>query len=155
MSARPPVATGPVLGVGVDLVGVDGFITLVDAPGSVMSRNFSPIELDAATRSPSRAQSLAARWAAKEAFVKAWSAALLGAPPVLSEVDLSEIAVIGDAWQRPELTLAGRVAEAVRASLGEVSIHLSLTHESLPSGSPSSEVSSGSAMSLAMVVISR
>ena len=74
---------------------------------------------------------MAARWAAKESFVKAWSAALYGQPPVIFEADLvwSEIEVIQDRWGRPLLAFHGKVAQAVKESVGHVRCHLSLTHD--------------------------
>lgn len=47
---------------------------------------------------PRAGESLAARWAAKEAAVKAWSALMIGqAPPIRpEELDWSEIEVVHD-----------------------------------------------------------
>ena len=71
------------------------------------------------------AEHLAARWAAKEALVKAWSAAANAAAgravaPVLAPeaVDWREIEVLTDRWGRPGLRLGGRVLDAVERSLG-------------------------------------
>ena len=73
----------------------------------------------------SPARTLAARWAAKEALVKAWSAAANAASgravaPVLAPeaVDWREIEVLTDRWGRPGLRLGGRVLDAVERSLG-------------------------------------
>lgn len=77
------------------------------------------------------AEHLAARWAAKEAFIKAWSTALYGRPPILGEVAWHEIEVVSDRWHRPRLVLHGDVAEAFAESIGNAAIrfHLSLTHD--------------------------
>ena len=72
-----------------------------------------------------REQRLAARFAAKEAFVKAWSGARRGLPPLLAAVDLREIEVVDDGHGRPALRLHGAVAAAV----GERGTHLSLSHD--------------------------
>ena len=59
-------------------------------------------------------------WAAKEAFIKAWSCALFGSPPLIGAdaVDWHEIEVIHDEWNRPALALHGDVAAACEESLG-------------------------------------
>ena len=73
-------------------------------------------------------------WAAKEAFVKAWSCALFGSAPLIGpdEVDWREIEVIHDEWNRPSLALHGRVASACADSLGEPStwrVLVSISHD--------------------------
>ncbi|MFD0655833.1 holo-ACP synthase [Thermocatellispora tengchongensis] len=67
-----------------------------------------------------RAESLAARFAAKEAVAKA-----LGAPPGLAH---REAEVVTGEHGRPELRVHGRVAETA-ASLGVRRWHLSLSHD--------------------------
>ena len=59
------------------------------------------------------AESLAARWAAKEAVIKAWSSTRYGHPEVIdpSPVDLREIEVRTDAWGRPAIRLHGAIAD--------------------------------------------
>ncbi|AWH91681.1 holo-ACP synthase [Dietzia lutea] len=78
------------------------------------------------------ARHLAARWAAKEAVVKAWSAALYGAPPPIAPDLLrwAEIETVCDAWGRPTVRLGGEVARQVAATLGEdVRWNVSLSHD--------------------------
>lgn len=117
-----------ILGVGVDLVDLDGFRRQLADPAS----RFAEGVFTAAERQTARGRSsgdparhLAARYAAKEAFVKAWSASRFGHPPRLSAVDLRQIEVVGDAWQRPAIRLAPPLAEVV----GPVVIHASLSHD--------------------------
>ena len=59
------------------------------------------------------------------------SEALYGQPPPIApeEVRWPEISVVSDAWGRPAIRLGGRIADAVRASIGEVQINISLSHE--------------------------
>jgi len=70
-----------VLSVGTDLVHIPGFSAQLEQPGSVFAqRAFTARERrEARNRSEERgtnpAQHLAARWAAKESFIKAWSQA--------------------------------------------------------------------------------
>jgi len=115
------------------VVAVPDFAEQLARPGTAFTRAFTPGERRAAAgegRVPAeQAKHFAARWAAKEAFVKAWSAAVYGAPPVLPEAEMREIEVVIDAWGRPALRLRGAVAEAVRGSLGEVAVHVSLSHD--------------------------
>ena len=124
-----------VLAVGTDLVHVPGFSAQLDQPGTVFAqRTFTARELrEARRRSQERgsipAQHLAARWAAKESFIKAWSQAHVlrarsrgtsASPAILAEdVDWREIEVVTDRWGRPSLRLSGTVAHAVEHSLGE------------------------------------
>ena len=124
-----------VLAVGTDLVHVPGFSAQLDQPGTVFAqRTFTARELrEARRRSQERgsspAQHLAARWAAKESFIKAWSQAHVlrarsrgtsTSPVILAEdVDWREIEVVTDRWGRPSLRLSGTVAHAVERSLGE------------------------------------
>lgn len=75
---------------------------------------------------------LAARWAAKEAVVKAWSAALYGAPPPIPPDLLrwAEIETVCDAWGRPSLRLGGEVARQVSETVGKgARWNVSLSHD--------------------------
>jgi phosphopantetheine--protein transferase-like protein len=63
-----------IVGVGIDLVSITDFAEQVDQPGTVFAETFTPGERrDASDKSSSAARHLAARWAAKEAVIKAWS----------------------------------------------------------------------------------
>lgn len=74
---------------------------------------------------------LAARWAAREAFIKAWSNALLGSPPVVEDSPelLAGISVTADQWGRPTLHLAPWVARVLQESCPGVTPLLSLSHD--------------------------
>lgn len=120
-------------GVGIDLVDVDGFAEQLDLPGSRFSESFAAREIRLARRrsletGQPEAHHLAARWAAKEAFIKAWSSALIGAPPVMGEVDMAEIVVDADSWNRPMIVLEGSVREAYENSVG-VRAYVSMSHD--------------------------
>lgn len=115
-----------VAGVGFDLVAVTEFEEQLGRPGTTMLTSFTPGERrDANTRSSRPGRHFAARWAAKEALIKAWSASLFGHPPVLPEGIHRDIEVVSDAWGRPGIRLHGAVAE----HLAGMSIHVSLTHD--------------------------
>ena len=123
-------------GLGVDLVSLPEFAAQVREPGSAfLAGVLTPREarrVRARAGATSGAQPGSARydeavarhagglWAAKEAFIKAWSCALFGRPPRIGadDVDWREIEVIHDEWSRPALALHGRVAAACEESLG-------------------------------------
>ena len=106
---------------GVDLVHVPGFAQqLEDTASAFVEYTFTPRERKAAA--PHR---LAARFAAKEAFLKAWSGSRAHQPPLLGSVDLREIEVVDDGYGRPALALHGTLASVV----GPCSTSLSLSHD--------------------------
>lgn len=115
-----------ILGVGVDLVFVPDFATQLDEPGTRFGQVFTPGErADAHSRGTDLARHLAVRWAAKEAVIKAWSDALHGRPPVLSESVHRDIEVVCDAWGRPRIRLFGDVG----AHLSADQLRVSLSHD--------------------------
>lgn len=121
--------------VGTDLVHIPSFAQQLALPGTRFARVFSASELRVAQArgliGAARAQHFAGRWAAKEAFIKAWSQALYGRPPVLAEeaVDWAEIEVRPDAWGRVAVELRGEIARLARESLGDFSTALSISHD--------------------------
>lgn len=137
-------------GLGVDLVSLPEFSAQVREPGSAfLSGVLTPREarrVRARAAATSGTQPGSARydeavarhagglWAAKEAFIKAWSCALFGSPPLIGAdaVDWREIEVIHDEWNRPALALHGDVAAACEESLGAPSTWrtlLSISHD--------------------------
>lgn len=109
--------------VGVDLVSVDRIAALLAHHGGrFLNRCFHAGEIAVADR-PGRAaaQALAARWAAKEACIKA-----LG--PDSSGVPYRDIEVVRTASGQPELRLHGRAAAAM-AARGARRALVSLSHE--------------------------
>ncbi|WIM70477.1 holo-ACP synthase AcpS [Corynebacterium suedekumii] len=117
--------------VGVDLVHVPGFREQLERPGSRFEAVFAVGELRTAARRQDRALHLAGRWAAKEAFIKAWSQAIYGRPPLIDPdgVDFTEIEIRPDRWGRVAVELYGEVEQAVRASVGEIRTSLSISHD--------------------------
>ncbi|WP_216694690.1 holo-ACP synthase [Dietzia psychralcaliphila] len=100
-----------------------------DRSGADRSRGATSSSSDQSTP---MARHLAARWAVKEAVVKAWSAALYGTPPPISPDLLvwSEIETVCDAWGRPAVRLSGEVAGQVAATVGEgARWNVSLSHD--------------------------
>ena len=80
---------------------------------------------DAATGTGEDARHLAARWAAKEAVVKAWSVSRFSRSPLLPLIRHSDIEVVTDTWGRPAIRLSGEIAEHLR----DTTVHISLTHD--------------------------
>ncbi len=118
-------------GIGVDVVHLPDFrAQLADPASTFVAGTFTPGERaasqDRASGDPVR--HLGARYAAKEAFIKAWSSARRGQPPALAHVDMREIEVTSDLYARPSLILHGQVAAALEAR-GPYRLHLSLSHD--------------------------
>jgi holo-[acyl-carrier protein] synthase len=115
-----------IVGLGIDVVSIPDFAEQVDRPGTVFAETFTPGERrDAADKSSSAARHLAARWAAKEAVIKAWSGSRFAQRPVLPQGIHRDIEVVTDMWGRPRVRLSGAIAEHLK----NVTIHVSLTHE--------------------------
>ena len=119
-----------VLGLGLDLVNVDAFRRQLDdrASGFVPGTFTAMERADSGAGSTPDSERFAARFAAKEAFIKAWSSARFGSAPSVNQVDLREIEVALDGFGRPAIRLHGVVAKAV-AELGDLKIHCTLTHD--------------------------
>lgn len=116
------ILSGMIVGIGIDMVSIDrirGFVQRTGERGR--SRLFTSAELEYCQVKADPAESLAARFAAKEAFFKAvgqgWGPG--GA--------WREVEVVTDARGAPSLVLRGRAAEAAREA-GATRSHLSLTH---------------------------
>lgn len=111
-----------ILGLGIDVVHVRRIRHWLSVPGLV-DRFFHPEEIEAArSRGTSEALTLAARFAAKEAFGKAIGTGLSG-------ISLRDIKVINNHNGRPEMALYASARAKLEAMGGKL-VHLSLTHES-------------------------
>lgn len=110
-----------IIGIGVDIIHTKRLERWLGNEG-LLRRYFHPQELETVRlRGPGALQSLAARFAAKEAVVKALGRKLGG-------FSLKDIASINDKDGRPVLHLYGDV-ETLFRRLGGVSAHLSLSHD--------------------------
>jgi holo-[acyl-carrier protein] synthase len=109
-----------IVGVGIDVVPVARFAAALRRTPGLADRLFTPAEQVSDSGQPRTPQSLAARFAAKEALAKA-----LGAPAGMQWTDAE---VRTDAAGRPSLVVIGTVA-AVADSLGVTHWHLSLSHD--------------------------
>lgn len=115
-----------VLGVGVDLVHIPSFEDQMQRPGTGFDAVFTPGERsDVRSKGSPLARHFAARWAAKEAVIKAWSSSVWGEAPVTKDSVFHLIEVVTDAWGRPRIKLHGEVAKR----LPDVDFQLSLSHD--------------------------
>jgi holo-[acyl-carrier protein] synthase len=103
-----------IVGVGIDVVDIARFEASLTRTPSLRDRLFTPAEAQL------HVQSLAARFAAKEALAKA-----LGAPGGLEWHDAE---VHSEDTGRPHLAIRGTVA-ARATELGAEHVHLSLSHD--------------------------
>jgi holo-[acyl-carrier protein] synthase len=109
-----------IVAVGIDVVLVDRFTRALERTPLLAERLFTPDERVTSSGNPRSAESLAARFAAKEAVAKA-----LGAPAGLHWHDCE---IVTDPDGRPWLTVSGTVAEAAEER-GVSRWHLSLSHD--------------------------
>jgi holo-[acyl-carrier protein] synthase len=113
-------------GVGLDVVDIKTFAEQIEDPAShFISQVFTMQEQTDCLVGPDRVRSLAARWAAKEAFVKAWSSGRRGEAPAQVAPRWQEIEVALDPWHRPTLLLHGETARLC----GRNRCHLSMSHD--------------------------
>jgi holo-[acyl-carrier protein] synthase len=101
-------------GIGVDVVDLARFATSLERTPTLRQRLFTPAEAELPL------ESLAGRFAAKEALAKA-----MGAPSGLSWQDFE---IVNDPQGAPVFELHGAAPERVRA-LGIESIHVSISHD--------------------------
>jgi holo-[acyl-carrier protein] synthase len=113
-----------IYGIGNDIVEVKRFQRFLDEGNlGVLERLLTPEERSKCGLKKDAASCLSARFAAKEAFVKALGTGLRDG---ISWLDME---VINDALGKPELKLSGKTAEIYNSKqLGK--IHLSLSHDS-------------------------
>jgi holo-[acyl-carrier protein] synthase len=119
------VTGGAIVGVGVDAVDVARFRRVLHRRPSFAGRCFTEAERSDATGSADEAQSLAARFAAKEAVMKALGTGIGGF--ALTDVEVCRTTGTGATRNAPYLNLHGRAA-ALAGAQGAGTFHLSLTH---------------------------
>ena len=109
-----------VCGVGVDAVEVERFRRVLARRPALAERLFTPAERDYAARTADPGPRLAARFAAKEAVLKALGVGIGAA-------SFRDVEVVRDESGRPALSLAGAAARLAERA-GVTRWHLSLTH---------------------------
>lgn len=119
MSDQPHALPG-VVGVGTDLVDVGRVRAALGRQPGLRTRLFTPSEWDYAARHRDPHPHLAARFAAKEAVMKALGVGM-------SSMGFAEIEVVRAESGAPSVALHGAAAD-VSAAAGVTRWHLSLTH---------------------------
>jgi holo-[acyl-carrier protein] synthase len=103
-----------IVGVGVDLVDVARFERSLEKTPRLLDRLFAPSERMLPVRS------LAARFAAKEALIKAVGHS--------TEFRWHDMEIVSNEHRNPEFQVTGGVAQAL-AEIGATRLHLSMTHD--------------------------
>lgn len=111
-----------IVGIGTDLARVARFRKFLEPGNKVLERVFSPSELEYALRMKDPAPHLAARFAAKEAFLKALGTGLRDG------LAWQQVVVVRDDLGCPSLQLSGRSQEML-AERGVRATHLSYSHD--------------------------
>ena len=109
-----------IVGLGMDVCAIERIQRILEGPHGkrFLERVYTDVEREACAARLDAASAFAARFAAKEALVKA-----LGAPPGLRWREMEIVREAG----APGFRLSGTAAEEVRRR--EVRIHLSMTHD--------------------------
>lgn len=113
-----------IVGTGIDTVSIERFERLIALRGErFLARVFAPAEIaEGVRRGRAAASYFAARFAAREAFVKAFGTGFVPG------VTLRDIEVRTNGRGKPELAFSTRIEEMLR-SLGVTRCHLSIAHD--------------------------
>lgn len=108
-----------IIGIGVDVVDTERFRGVLERTPALRGRLFTPAEL-LRDGEPRAVASLAARFAAKEALIKAFGSS--------AGLSWQELEVVADDQRNPSLTLH-EGARRTAADRGVTDVHLSLSHD--------------------------
>ena len=108
-----------IIGIGVDVVDLERFRGVLERTPALRTRLFTPAE-QLRDGEPRPVSSLAARFAAKEALIKAFGSS--------AGLSWQELEVVADDQRNPSLTLH-EGARRVAADRGVTNVHLSLSHD--------------------------
>ena len=112
-----------IYGIGVDIASIERFQRFIDVGNSaIMERLFTQSERSKCGGRKDAASCLAARFAAKEAFLKALGTGLRDG------ISWHDLEVSNNALGKPELLLSGKAAEQFQANR-LATVHLSLSHD--------------------------
>jgi holo-[acyl-carrier protein] synthase len=117
---EPGAILAVVAGVGIDAVDLPRFRAVLERRPGIVDRIFTPGEREYASSATDPAPRLAARFAAKEAVLKALGVGIGAA-------DFRDIEVVRGEGGAPRLALVGRAGALARA-MGVTRWHMSLTH---------------------------
>jgi len=112
-----------IYGIGVDIAATERFQRFIDNGNSaIMERLFTQPERSLCGNRKDAASCLAARFAAKEAFLKALGTGLRVG------ISWQDMEVSNNLLGKPELSLCGKAAEQLLA-VGVIRVHVSLSHD--------------------------
>ncbi len=111
-----------IVGIGTDIIDVNRIHRVIERNPAFVTKVFTPREIDYCNAKAAKAQSFAARFAAKEALMKA-----LGTGWAMG-ISWQDIEVMNNTEGKPVLHLSG-AALARAGELGANIWHLSLSHE--------------------------
>lgn len=109
-------------GLGTDIIEVDRLASKIEKGQGFRELVFSPLEIEYCEKQANKYESYAARFAAKEAFLKALGTGWGG-----SGIHFNQIEVRNDAAGKPEIFLIGD-ANRLLAERGIATIFVSLSH---------------------------
>lgn len=110
-----------IIGTGIDIIEVSRVGEKVSKENGFKTRVFSPAEIDFCESRPDKHQNYAARFAAKEAFLKAIGLGLTAG------FNLFEIEIVHDERGKPGIQLSGNFKKQALENAWN-KIHLSLSH---------------------------
>ena len=111
-----------ITGIGIDMIEVDRVAKKIGKESGFREMVFSKKEIEYCESKPKKFEHYAARFAAKEAFLKAIGTGWR------SGIAFNEIETTGDDAGKPEMVLLGETAKSVEAAFGNLKIFISLSH---------------------------
>jgi holo-[acyl-carrier protein] synthase len=110
-----------IIGLGIDIVVVSDLRSQIEQISGFLAEVFSEEEINECGRRSDPYQCFAARFAAKEAFMKAAGSGWTDA------VDFQQIAIVSDGSSTPTITISSKAVAALR-HLEPYEVRLSMTH---------------------------
>lgn len=110
-----------ILGIGTDIIEVDRIRKHIEAGFGFKEKVFTLKEIDYCESKTNKAQNYAARFSAKEAFLKAVGTGLRHG------LAFTDIEVVNDELGKPEMMLHGKALDHIK-KIGVTNIQISLTH---------------------------
>ena len=110
-----------IIGIGTDIFEVERIKTKIEKQPSLIEGIFTDNEINYCNQFKNKAQRFAARYAAKEAFLKALGTGWRNG------ITFKDINIINDDLGKPDIILSG-IAKQIADKLGVTTIHLSMSH---------------------------
>lgn len=110
-----------IIGIGIDMIETERVAKKISGDIGFREYVFSSSEIEYCEARTNKAEHYAARFAAKEALLKAFGTGLLGG------LNLNEIIITGDESGKPSLQFTGETAEKISLK-GELIYHVTMSH---------------------------